>query len=302
MLRKTGFVLALITACAVAAAVTVSILNFAAGAAKAQISAQEPIPDYVRYISQGYGFDTVSTKKSYLLTVTDGDLPVRIHIFTVDETKHTVDILELPPDVLLAADGFVGTAAEAYPTGAYRGIVSASLYLKIDGEASMSAETFGDCALLIKACGSEKAKNIAIKGDSYSLGDKNAVGEYRELLAEMLSGFCGLGRLKSFTLLMNLIANRVDTSMTVSEITSAFSSCKGVTPEKINIHISPGFAAKYDGRRVWALDRKGVAELLNESFRVKGKSADAGALGIPELNCEEFPYGDLPVKVSDITD
>lgn len=302
MLKKTNYILALMSACALAAVATVGILSFAAQTARVKVSDIEIAPDYVRYLSQGYAFETVSTKKSYLLTVTDGELPVRAHIFTIDETKHTLDVLDLPPDTFAIADGFSGTLRDAFKTPVYKDIVSMMFCLKIDGAASFSAETLGDCAQLLGVCLSGEAKKITLDGFDYSALDADSVADYHRLLADILTELSDRGALESFTVLMNLIANRVDTSMTVSDIASAVSSAKGIEPKKMNIYIVPGFAAKFGEGRIWVLNSGETAELLNRAFRVKGVEYQKESLSIPEVECDEFPYGGLPVRVSDIKD
>ncbi len=300
MLRKTNYVLTTVTACVIAAAVTVGILNFAAETAKMRLAGTHVTPDYVRYLSQGYAFDTVTTKKTYLLTVTDGELPVRIHLLTLDVNKHTLDVLELPPNSFAIADGFSGTLRDAFKTPVYKDIISMSLCLKIDGCASFSAEAFGGCAELLGVSEQENAARSALDGGSYSRGDVNAVKEYREYLSKILCEMPERGALESFTLLMNLIANCVDTRMSVRDIAEAANFAKGVTAENMQIHIAPGFAAKFGGEVIWVLDSEAVADLLNERFRARGAEYPRESLSIPEVKCEEFPYAGLSARVTDI--
>ena len=265
-------------------------------------------PDYIRYLSQGYAFDTVSNKKNILLTVTDSDAPVRIHLFTIDEDKNTLDILDLPPDSFVIADGFSGTLQEAFSTPVYREIISMMLYLKIDGTASFDAKTFGDGAQMLGVkigkgvdVTSELGERIALDGFSYSAEDIDSVRLYRTLLAEILTNLSDRGSLDSFTLLMNLIVNRVSTDMTMENIIAVANSANGIKPKKINIRIAKGSPAKYGESRIWSLDAEGVADILNQHFRVKDIEFPADSLSIPKVTAGEFPYSSLPEKVSDIT-
>ena len=301
MFRKSGFMFVLVAVCVVTAAVMTAFLDYVGKTARLRVEAQYTSPDYVRYISQGYAFDTVSTKKNYLITVTDGELPVRIHIFTVDADKDTLDILEIPPESYVIADGFYGTLREAFKTPVYKEIMSLVLCLKIDGAASFSAETFGDCVQTLgTGIMSGDAKKSALCFGAYSAGDEAAVKEYRVVLSSALSALCDRGALESFTLLMNFIANRVETDMSLEDIVSAANLAKGVKPKKINIHIATGGPSVFGDERIWSLDPDGVAELLNEHFRVKGIEYQAESLSIPAVFMGRHLYGDLPTKITEI--
>lgn len=314
-MKKSGFVFTLITVCFVSAAVTLAILGYAAKTARLRVASQYTVPDYVRYISDGYAFDTVSSKKNFLITVTDGELPVRVHIFTVDEDKNTLDVLELPPDTYVIADGYYGTLRDAFPTSVYKQIISRVLCLRIDGSASFDAKTFGDMAQLLEVniklpktvyresnleVTSEVGEKIALDGFCYSGGDKEAVRLYRTLLAEIFSELGERGSLESFSLLMNLVVNRFDTDMTVENMIDAVNSVKDVKLRKINIRLAVGSPAKFGENRVWSLDPEGMAELLNANFRVKGVEYPAESLSIPAVTAGEFPYDELPERVTDI--
>lgn len=298
--------------CLVTAALMTAFLGLVSRAARERVSRQYTTPDYVRYISQGYSFDAVTSKKSLLISVTDGESPVRVHIFTIDINKHSLDVLELPPDTLFAVDGFSGTLREAYKTAVYREIISHALCLKIDGEASFSAKTFGDMAELLELqidipeeiavpraqkrtvrIDGAAGERLALDGFSYSHNDKNAVIMYRTVLSGLLNEICKRGSVKSFSLLMNLILNRVDTDLTVGEMIEFANYAKGIKPSKIRLHIAPGNAANCGGERVWALHSQALAELLNENFRVYGSNFPAEALEIPRTTESEYLYGDL---------
>lgn len=288
-------------ACILSAIATVFILSLSARAAKARVGEQYVSPDYIRYISQGYWLDTVSLKKNYLVTVTDGDLPVRVHIFTVDGDKNTLDVLELPPNGYISADGFCGTLCEAYQTSVYKEIVAAAFRIKIDGSLSFSAETFGDGAKLLKTrVGKEAAEEAAKDWQAYIRGDIRAVFDYRKALADILKNIGDLGAQQSFAVLMNLILNRFDTDMTVEDIISAENLSKDIKTDKIYIRFPAGGAATVNGEQVWAFDREKTAELLNKHFRVKGKEYPAEALGLPDLCAGEYLFGDIPENIEDI--
>lgn len=319
MLKKHGLAHTLMIVCLVTAAITTAFLGLVSRAARERISRQYIAPDYVRYLSQGYAFDAVSNKINLLITVTDGRLPVRVHIFTLDVNKHTLDVLELPPDGCVAVDGFSGTLIDAFGTSVYKEIVGRALCMKLDGEASFSAKAFGEAAELLELSVSlpkeisetrigertlvidrESGERAALDGLSYSHNDINAVRVYRAILAGILNEICDRGSVKSFSLLMNLIVNRVETDLSISEIIKLANACKGIKPSKINLHIAPGKAANYKGSRVWAFYPKALSELLNKSFRVYGSEYGGDALGIPKVTETEFIYGGLEKTVAKI--
>ena len=284
-------------------------LNYVGRTARLRVAQQYTSPDYVRYLSQGYELDTVSNKKSYLISVTDSEgLPVRIHIFTIDEDKNTLDILDLPPDSFIIADGFSGTLREAYSTPVYREIITMMLCLRIEGTASFDAKTLGDAAQMLGVTlgknievTSELGERIALDGFAYSGGDIESIKLYRALLASVLENLSERGPLDSFTVLMNLIANRVSTDMTIENIIAAANSANGIKPKKMSIWIAKGSPARFGDSRIWSLDAEGVAQTLNEHFRVKDIEFPADSLSIPKVVAGEFPYSHLPEKVSDIT-
>lgn len=299
--EKAGFTFALFISVLVSAAATVGILSFAANAAKARIAEQYAVPDYVRYISQGYDLDTVSNKKNLLLTVTDGEKPVRVQIVTVDGDKNSLEILELPPESFIIADGFSGTLAEAYSTPVYREIIAMALCLKIDGSASFTASTLsGACQLLGIDEDFPKAEKIALDGGCYIRKDKKAVSQYRTIISAAIKKLSDLGPLEGFTTLMNLIANRVETDMSVEEMIEFADFSKDVKLKKSEIIIAPGSPAIFGDRTIWSLDSEALAELLNEKFRVKDIICPAESLGMPAVSAGEFPFEDLPVKLTDI--
>lgn len=300
MVKKKGLKFKIFTACTIAAALTLAILSYVGKTARLRVASQYTSPDYVRYISQGYAFDTVSAKKNVLLTVTDGELPVRIHIFTIDRDKKQLDILDLPPDTFVIVDEFSGTLRKAFSTSVYREIISHLLCLKIDGSASFDAKTLGDGAQMLGIIESPVGEKIALDGFAYSRDDSRSVFAYQQLIAKMLNGLCERGSVDSFALLMNLIVNRVDTDMSIEDMIDIVNCAKGVKPKKMNIRIAVGNPAKLGEDRIWVLHANAMAQLLNELFRVKGIEYSADDLSIPSLTESGFPYKDLPERVTDI--
>ena len=300
MKTKKGFAFTLLTVCSITAALTIALLSYVGKTARLRVASQYTAPDYVRYISQGYALDTVSNKKTVLLTVTDGELPVRIHICTIDIDKNMLDILELPPDTFIVVDGFSGTLREAFSTPVYKEMISRVLCLRINGSVSFDAKTLGDASEMLGVIDSASGENIALDGLTYSLGDSRSVIAYRQLLASDLIKLSSLGALDSFTLLMNLIVNRVSTDMSIEEMIDIVSYTDDIRAKKMNIHIAVGGPARLGENRVWVLNADAMSELLNEHFRVKGIEYSAESLSIPSLTAGEFPYKNLPERVTDI--
>ena len=306
-MKKPGFAFTLFSACFAAAAATLIFLSYVGKTARLRVAQQYTSPDYVRYISQGYAFDTVSNKKNYLFTVTDSESnPVRIHIFTIDSDKNSLDILDIPPDSFVIADGFSGTLCEAFSTPVYREIIGMMLCLRIDGTVSFDAVTLGDAAQLLGvsigeyAVTTELGERIALDGFAYSGGDIESVKLYRMLLASILDNLSDRGSLDSFAVLMNLIVNRVETDMSIEDMISAANFARGIRPKKMNIRIAPGSPARFGDGRIWSLDAEGVAEMLNKHFRVKDIEFPSDSLSIPKVTAGENPYSSLEEKVSDI--
>ena len=305
--------------CLVSAAATLVILGSAARSARLRVASQYTSPDYIRYITQGYEFDTVSSKTNLLLTVTDGELPVRIHILTIDSDKKTLDILELPPDSFIIADGYSGTVRDAFKTNVYSQIVSHAFSLRLDGSLSFDSKTFGDAFEMLgvkmklpKGISSPRpdkrgieidsaaGEKIALDGFSYSGSDESAVRLYRAAVSALLCELCERGSLESFSTLMNLIVNRVETDMSVEKMIGAVNSAKGIRPKKMNLWLAPGCPAKYGEKIIWALDRGEVAELLNGHFRVKDIEIPEEELSIPHFSAGEPQYKNLPERVTEI--
>lgn len=282
-------------------------LSYVGHTARLRVAEQYTSPDYIRYISQGYAFDTVSNKTNMLLTVTDDESePCRIHILTLDTDKNTLEIYELPPRSYIIADGFSGTLKDAYKTDVYREIISRAFCLKIDGVMELDAYAVGGAANLLGAeisgerIGYEDGEKIALSEDSYTDGDKAMVLKYHHLLGSILERMTELGTAGSFTRLMNLYANRVTSDMPLEDLIEFTDELCGVKLKKMNIRLAAGAPAKFGDGVIWCLDAEEAAEQLNEYFRVKDVIFYADTLGIPKVEAGENPYKSLPEKVSEI--
>ncbi len=300
MLKDRSFRRSLIVWCSFAAIFTVAVLSFVSETAFRRVSEQYVEPDYIRYISQGFDLEPVSKKISWLITVTYRGEPQRIHVITADKDKNTLDVLEIPPQSYLRTDEFSGTAAEAFGREDYPEIIGEALKLDLSGSAAFECSALGGCAELLEITEGENAALCTCDGECYTDGRDRAVMAYRLLLSRIFDGLCKRGAYQSFTLLMNLIANEVDTDMPIAAIISAADDCRGIRTSKMNIRLAKGYIAELNGRRVWIINREGLAEQLNGFFRVKGEEVKPEDLGFPDLGGREDVYVDLPERVTDI--
>ena len=305
-LKRVGFIFTLVMFCLVSAAVTVMLLSYVGHTARLRVADQYTEPDYLRYLEDGYEFETVSRKSNYLFTVTSGGSPVRIHLMTLDPDKKTLDILDLPSESFIIADGFSGTLSEAFTTGVYREIIARALCIRFDGDIVISSEAFGGSARLL---GVEHEKQIIsyetgadiVKGRSdYISADVSSLESYRLLLSEMLERITSLGPADSFKALMDLYANKAETGMTVKELIALLNGICDISPKKMNIRVAEGCPAKFGEKTIWCLLAEGTAEQLNSHHRVKDIIYLPEALGIPKTEAGSDPFEKIEEKVSDI--
>ncbi len=301
---KKKFFITLVSACAIAGALTFIFLSAVAIAARARQSDRYVEPDYVRYAAQGYSFETVSNKKSILFTVTNESSPVRIHLLTIDKDKHTLDILDIPPTLYTEADGFFGTLKEAFNTGVYKEIVSRTLAIKIDHKLSLSAESLATATELLgntevkisKALSAgklilekgtvcfdrSKAKDVILLPNAYLTQD--GVLAYQAYLASMVLKTGEQGAVSSFGKLLGLILNSVSTDLMLDDIISLANTANKITLNKTNLYLLPGEMTVRNGASVYSIHLDSAAELLNQSFRVKGTLVSKAELCAPELS------------------
>lgn len=276
------------------------------------------MPNVVRYQNMGYGFDTVTSKKNLLLSITNGGELCRTHLFTFDEDKHTLDVLELPPQTRILADGFDGTVDEAYKSEVYKEIISRVLMIKIDGTVSMEADTLSRCASALggiplkvsepvtigdvtfgkgkRTLAGSRAGLIAADGDAYTSGQRGRIEIYRRLLASFISTMRKEGALSWFPALMDIIINEAKTDMDISELLELISIADSVAEDKISIILFPGCGR--DG--FYLADAEKAASVLNDNFRVKGITFDYNQLGLAYYQDAKEEYADLKQKTEDL--
>ncbi len=246
-------------ACIITAAATYMVLSGTAAYARKLSALRAVTPESSDYELQGYSYEPVTTKRNILLSVTDGEELCRVHILTFDEDRHTLDILDIPPDTFISCGGFEGTLGEAFKTEVYREIVSMALDLHLDGSMSFDTETASDCINLlggVKLTLDKEIKigdNILSKGErivmgsvakiiisdcqAYTDGDTDRITAYHNLLTSLISTLKEKGAVEWVSLTLNLIVNQVDTEMTISEIIELINLLNETQTENINIQL-----------------------------------------------------------------
>lgn len=282
-------------ACLLAALLTVLILMGVSFAAKRQVDAREDIPDYVRYLEQGYNFDAYSNKQNILFCITDGNDLLRAHLFCIDEDKHTLDILDIPVSAYVTCDGFSGTIGDAYATSVFTNIISRMLILNIDAYAYISLDGFASACKMIDL----GADTILISDtQSYLSGDDKSVKKYYTLLSDFFKRLGELGAVESATKLSGILLNELTTSCSASEMISLATVASKVRLSNSNIHLVPGADHMIDGREVYAPDPEELASLLNDNFRVSSVSVSASELGLIKLTDKKPLFSGLPTKLT----
>lgn len=247
-------------ACIITAAATYIVLSGAEAYAKKLVAIRASTPESEDYSLQGYSYEPATTKRNILLSVIDEDELCRAHVLVFDEDKHTLDILDTPPETLVSCGGFDGTLSEAYKTEVYQEIVAMALDLQLDGCMSFSVETVRDCVNLlggVKLTLDKEVKigeNILSKGErtvmgsvagiivsnsqAYTDGDTGRITAYHNLLASIISTLKEKGAVEWVSLTVDLIVNRVETDMTISEIIELINLLNETDTENINIQLT----------------------------------------------------------------
>lgn len=316
------FYLVIALACIFSGASTCIVLSRAAAYGKKLASFKDRTPDYVRYVSMGYAFDTVSSKKNILISVTDEGGLCRSHVFTIDEDRHTLDVLELPPDTLVSCEGFDGTLAEAFETPVYKSIVGRALYMGLDGEISLDCDALSDCTALLggitiviekpvilnetqfakgkRTVAGSVAGIIASDGGCYCGSDPERILTYRRLLASLIKKISEKGAVVWVNDLLSVIVNQISTDMTVNEIIDIANNANKISYSAVNIRLLPGQPYSVDGKTVYAADVDKTSEILNDYFRVKNYDAPAEKLALTRFDGVSDSYSDFKTKITDI--
>ncbi len=246
-------------ACIITATATYMVLSGTAAYARKLSALRAITPEIQDYELGDYSYEPVTTKRNILLSVTDNEELCRVNILTLDEDKHTLEISDIPPDTLVSCGGFEGTLSEAYKTEVYREIVSMALSLHLDGSMAVDTETVSDCINLLGGVELTLDKEIKIgdnilsKGkrtvmgsvakiifsdrESYTDGDSDRITAYHNLLRSFISTLKEKGAVEWVSLTLNLIVNKVETDMTVSEVIELINLLNKINAENININL-----------------------------------------------------------------
>lgn len=301
---------------------TYMILSSAESYAKKLSDLKDRTPDYVRYASMGYAFDSVSSKKNVLLSIKGDSGLCRTHIMTFDEDKHTLDILELSPDTLVECDGFKGTLSEAFETPVYKNIVSRMVCLSVNSEVVFDLDAFSDCVTLLgglkinvehpitigetsiakgkRTMMGSMAKIIAGDGDAYVSSSIERIKVYRQLMASLLKKLNEKGAVVWVSDLLSVIVNQMSTDMQVTEIIELANLSNKIGLDSMNLWLCPGWATEHEGHGIYAVDSQSLAEILDKHFRVKDVTVSRDKLGVPEFEESQEEYKGLKTKIADI--
>lgn len=219
-------------------------------------------PDYVRYYSQGYSFEPISNKTSLLLNIADDGELKRSMIITLDKTKHTLDLLDIPCEVRFFADGFSGSTYDAYKTGIYKILLSKALLFPIDEHITLTSDAF---SYLINSLLKENEKSF--------FEVPSSLNEFHGLLNSSFEAIERIGAENAFSRVMNTLLNSKEGSMSLEDHIDFFNGINKVTKNKMNIHLF-----EYDT----------VASVLNESFRVPPDSVSMSELSLQNESDERI--------------
>ncbi|MCD8006801.1 MAG: LCP family protein [Oscillospiraceae bacterium] len=246
-------------ACIITATATYMVLSGTAAYAKKLAALRAITPEIQDYELGDYSFEPVTTKRNILFSITSEGELCRVHVLTFDEDKHTLDIMDIPPDTFVSCGGFEGTLSEAYETEVYTEIVSMALSIHLDGSVSTDVKAISDCVNLlggVKLTLDKELKigeNILSKGErtvlgsvasiiisdreAYTDGDTDRITAYHRLLMSLIQTLKDKGAVEWVSLTLNIIVNKVETDMTVSEIIELINLLNETNAENINIQL-----------------------------------------------------------------
>lgn len=309
--------LAVFISCIISGTATYILLSLAANAGRKQALLKGTPPGYARYASMGYAYETVSNKRSVIISVADGGELVRLQLWTFDEDKKTLDILEIPPQTLLSADGFDGTASQAYKSGVYRDIISRTVMYDICGGLEMDKTALSHIAAAlggieiklsepVEIGGNTLAKGkrivagsvagmIASDAGAYTSGSRERAGLFIQITASIIRSMNDMGAVEWFTALMDIITNEIRSDMNIAQLLELVNLSNRIRTDDVNIMLLPGQTSR-NGLYLAETDK--TAMLLNERFRVKGSAFEADKLGftIADGVKEQYPSERTEIK------
>lgn len=311
--------LAVLVSCIISGTATYILLSLAANAGRKQALLKSVPSDYARYASQGYVYETVSNKRNIIISVTDKEELARLQLWTFDEDKKTLDILEIPPQTLLSADNFNGTASKAYASEVYRDIISRAVMLDICGSFEMDTEAlshiasaFGGIEIKLsepvkigentlakgkRTAAGSVAGIIASDRETYTSGSRDRAELFIRITASIIRSMNDRGAVEWFTALMDIITNEIKADMNISQLMELVNLSNKIDIEDVNIMLLPGQASQ-NGFYLAETDK--TAKLLNERFRVKGSVFEADRLGFTIADGVKAEYPPQKTKIKEI--
>lgn len=322
-MKKLGYIsklkLAVIISCIVSGTITYILLSLAANAGRKRALLKTVQSDYARYASQGYAIDTVSNKRNIIISVTDDDELARLQLWTFDEDKKTLDILEIPPQTVLKADNFEGTVSQAYKSGVYRDIISRTVMLDICGSFEMDTEALSHIASSlggiefklsepVKIGGNTLAKGkrtaagsvagiIASDREAYTSGSRERAGLFIQITASIIRSMDSRGAVEWFTVLMDIITNEIKGDMSIRKLMELVNLSNKIGIDDVNIMLLPGQSSK---NGFYLAETDETAKLLNDRFRVKGSVFEADRLGFKIADGVKAEYSSDKTKIKEI--
>ncbi len=323
IMKKFGYIsrlkLAVLMSCIISGTATYILLTLAANAGRKQALLKSVSNDYARYASQGYAFDTVSNKRNIIISVTDGGELARLQLWTFDEDKKTLDILEIPPKTVLKAGNFEGTALSAYESEVYRDIISRAVMLDICGSFEMDTEalshiasSFGGIEIKLsepveigentlakgkRTAAGSVAGIIASDKEAYTSGSRERAELFIKITASIIRSMNERGAIEWFTALMDIITNEIKGDMSIGELMELVNLSNKIKIEDVNIMLLPGQSSQ---NGFYLAETAKTAMLLNERFRVKGSVFEADKLGFEIVDGVRAEYPSDKTKIKEI--
>ncbi len=322
-MKKTSYIsrlkLAVFVSCIISGTATYILLSLAANAGRKQALLKNVPSDYARYASMGYAYETVSNKTNIIISVTDGEELARLQLWTFDEDKKTLDILEIPPKTLLCADNFEGTASQAHESGVYRDIISRALMLDISGSFEMNTEALSHIASSLGGIEIKLSKSVEIGENTLAKGKRTAAGSVAGIIASdreaysdgnreraelfihvtasIIRSMNDRGAVEWFTALMDIITNEIKGDMSITKLMELVNLSNKIKIDDVNIMLLPGQSSK---NGFYLAEADETAKLLNESFRVKGIAFEADKLGFTIADGVKAEYPSEKTKIKEI--
>ena len=293
----------LFVAVSISAISTYLILSGVSALAKNRVS-KVHVPAKERFEALGYTDDTVTQKKNYLFSVIDNGKLCKTVILGLDLSKHSLNILEIPPQTQIIAGGFTGSVYEAFETEVYKEIISKSFCLKISGSVTAEVNAFSGAVSLVGGVELDFKSATQIKEHKFTKGKRTIVGEiasiiasddtayisgdeiryylFKSLLSSFASKLSNIDALEATSLMLGIIVNEVETDFKVGELIELVSLFSKVKKGSLGFYILPGSAINGG----YYVDQEELLSLLNENFIAKDFELEINDLNFPIITTE----------------